>query len=109
MKTRQFVLAALLLGMVSSAAYADLHDVKENIKHDSKEAATKTGHAARDFGHDVAHVSREGWEGTKRVSREGWEGTKRVSREGWDSTKRATKRVFHKDEGSSRETPKTEA
>lgn len=96
---RQCALAALLLGTMSSVAYADLHEVKEDIKHDSKEAAAKTGQAARNFGHDVAHVSREGWEGTKRVSREGWEGTKR-----------ATKRVFHKeDAGSSRTAPRNQA
>lgn len=97
MKTRQFVLTALLLGMMSSAAYADLHTVKEDIKHDSKEAAAKTGHAARDFGHATANAARSVGHGIAHVSREGWEGTKR-----------ATKRVFHKDEGSSRETSRTE-
>jgi hypothetical protein len=89
MKTRQFILTALLLGMVSSAAYADLHEVKENIKHDSKEAATATGHAARDFGHATAHAA-------KTVGHD----IAHVSREGWEATKRTTKRVFHKDDSS---------
>ncbi|QBR03323.1 hypothetical protein [Paraburkholderia pallida] len=93
---RQFVLAALLLGTMSSAAYADLHEVKEDIKRDSKEAAAKTGHAARDFGHATAHAA-------KTVGH----GIANASREGWDATKRTTKRVFHKDE-SSRESGKTE-
>lgn len=97
MKTRQFVLAALLLGVMSSAAHADLHEVKEDIKHDSKEAAVKTGHAARDFGHATANAARSVGHGIAHVSREGWEGTKR-----------ATKRVFHKDE-SSEQARKTEA
>jgi len=44
MKAKRFILAALVLGMASTMAHADLHEVKENIKHDSKEAATKTGH-----------------------------------------------------------------
>jgi hypothetical protein len=97
MKTRQFILTALLLGMVSSAAYADLHDVKENIKHDSKEAAHATGNAAREFGHATAHAA-------KTVGH----GIAHASREGWDATKRTTKRVFHKDE-SSEASHKTEA
>ncbi|WP_322092963.1 hypothetical protein [Paraburkholderia bannensis] len=77
-----YVLAALLLGLASSAAHADLHEVKENIKHDSKEAAHKTGEAARDFGHATANAARTVGHGIAHTSREGWE---------------ATKRVFHKD------------
>ncbi len=87
-------LAALLLGFafVSPAAHADLHEVKENIKHDSKEAAHKTGEAARDFGHATAHAAKTVGHGIAHASREGWE-----------ATKRTTKRVFHKD-GSREET-----
>ncbi|WP_321842630.1 hypothetical protein [Paraburkholderia bannensis] len=81
-----FVLAALLLGLASSAAHADMHEVKENIKHDSKEAAHKTGEAARDFGHATANAARTVGHGIAHTSREGWE-----------ATKRTTKRVFHKD------------
>jgi hypothetical protein len=80
------VFAALLLGVASSAAHADLHEVKEDIKHDSKTAAHKTGEAARDFGHATAHAA-------KTVGH----GIAHASREGWDATKRTTKRVFHKD------------
>ncbi len=80
-------LSALLLGFASSAAYADLHEVKEDIKHDSKEAAHKTGEAARDFGHATANAARTVGHGIAHTSREGYE-----------ATKRATKRVFHKDD-----------
>jgi hypothetical protein len=86
-KAKRFILAALVLGMASSMAHADVHEVKENIKHDSKEAAVKTGHAARDFGHATANAARTVGHGIAHVSREGW-----------DATKRATKRVFHKDD-----------
>jgi hypothetical protein len=86
-QAKRFILAALVLGMASSMAHADLHEVKENIKHDSKEAAVKTGHAARDFGHATANAARTVGHGIAHVSREGW-----------DATKRTTKRVFHKDD-----------
>ncbi|HTR05064.1 MAG TPA: hypothetical protein VMJ11_00020 [Paraburkholderia sp.] len=89
MKGKRFILAALVLGMASSMAHADLHEVKENIKRDSKEAAVKTGHAARDFGHATASAAKAVGHGIAHVSREGYE-----------ATKRATKRVFHKDEKS---------
>jgi hypothetical protein len=96
MKNRSIVFAALLLGLVSSAAHADLHEVKEDIKHDSKEAAHKTGEAARGFGHATASAA-------KSVGH----GIAHASREGWDATKRTTKRVFHKDE--SRDDAKVES
>lgn len=86
MKSRRYILAALVLGMASTMAHADVHEVKEDIKHDSKEAATKTGHAARDFGHATANAARTVGHGIAHASREGYE-----------ATKRATKRVFHKD------------
>ncbi len=97
MKNRPFILAALLLGLVSTAAHADLHEVKEDIKHDSKEAAHKTGEAARDFGHATANAARTVGHGIAHTSREGWE-----------ATKRTTKRVFHKD-GSKEETRRDDA
>lgn len=87
MKGKRFMVAALVLGMASSMAHADLHEVKEDVKRDSKEAAVKTGHAARDFGHATANAARAVGHGIAHVSREGY-----------DATKRATKRVFHKDE-----------
>jgi hypothetical protein len=86
MKGKRFILAALVLGMTSTMAHADLHEVKEDIKRDSKEAAVKTGHAARDFGHATAHAAKAVGHGIAHASREGYE-----------ATKRATKRVFHKD------------
>ncbi|WP_321896230.1 hypothetical protein [Paraburkholderia heleia] len=86
MKSKRFILAALVLGVASTMAHADVHEVKENIKHDSKEAAAKTGHAAREFGHATANAAKTVGHGIAHVSREGYE-----------ATKRATKRVFHKD------------
>ncbi|SDC50665.1 hypothetical protein [Paraburkholderia lycopersici] len=97
MKAKRFMLAALVLGVASTMARADLHEVKENIKHDSKEAAAKTGHAARDFGHATASAAKAVGHGIAHASREGYE-----------ATKRATKRVFHKD-GSNEKAQKGEA
>ena len=92
MKTCQWLLTAMLLGTLNSAAHADLHEIKEDIKHDSKEAATKTGHAARDFGHATANAARTIGHGIAHVSREGY-----------DATKRTAKRVFHKDGSDAKE------
>lgn len=58
MKSRQFILALLLLAVVSPAAHADLSEVKQDIKRDSKEAAHKTGEAARGFGHATASAAK---------------------------------------------------
>lgn len=91
MKTYRFIVMALLLGMVSSVAHADLHEAKETIKHDAKSAATATGHAARDFGHATASAAKSIGHGIAHASREGYE-----------ATKRATKRVFHKDDSDER-------
>jgi hypothetical protein len=90
-KAHRFIVAALLLGMISSVAHADLHEAKEDIKHDAKSAATATGHAARDFGHATANAARSVGHGIAHASREGYE-----------ATKRATKRVFHKDDSDDR-------
>jgi hypothetical protein len=86
-KNSRFLVVALLLGLISSVAHADLHDAKEDVKHDAKSAATATGHAARDFGHATANAARSIGHGIAHASREGYE-----------ATKRATKRVFHKDD-----------
>jgi hypothetical protein len=87
MKKRQFALAAIVLATLSPLAHADLHETKETIKRDTKEAATKTGHAARDFGHATATAAKTVGHGIAHVSREGYE-----------ATKRTTKRIFHKDD-----------
>lgn len=85
MKSRQFILALLLLAVVSPAAHADLSEVKQDIKRDSKEAAHKTGEAARGFGHATASAAKTVGHGIAHASREGWE-----------ATNRTTKHVFHK-------------
>lgn len=85
MKSRQFILALLLLAVVSPAAHADLSEVKQDIKRDSKEAAHKTGEAARGFGHATASAAKTVGHGIAHASREGRE-----------ATKRTTKHVFHK-------------
>ncbi|AZQ52289.1 hypothetical protein [Burkholderia cenocepacia] len=84
-KVRQFIGAALVLALLSPLAHADMSEVKQDIKRDSKEAAHKTGEAARSFGHATASAA-------KAVGH----GVAHASREGWDATKRTTKRVFHK-------------
>lgn len=90
-KVRQFIGIALVLALISPIAQADLSAVKQDIKRDSKEAAHKTGEAARSFGHATASAA-------KAVGH----GVAHASREGWDATKRTTKRIFHKrDPGAS--------
>ncbi|MEQ0772619.1 hypothetical protein ABLT15_09990 [Paraburkholderia tropica] len=98
MKTHRILLAALAFGLASSAAFADVHEVKEDIKHDTKSAAKTTGHAARDFGHATASAAKTVGHGIAHGTREGWDATKHATHEGWDATKRTTKRVFHKDD-----------
>ncbi|KVN25683.1 hypothetical protein WJ63_00130 [Burkholderia pyrrocinia] len=97
MKGRQFICTTLVLALISPIAHADLSEVKQDIKRDSKEAAHKTGEAARGFGHATASAAKAVGHGVAHASREGWDATKHASREGWDATKRTTKRVFHKD------------
>ncbi|KWC43330.1 hypothetical protein [Burkholderia ubonensis] len=97
MKGRQFIFAALVFATVCPAAHADLSEVKQDIKRDSKEAAHKTGEAARSFGHATASAAKAVGHGVAHASREGWDATKHATREGWDATKRTTQRVFHKD------------
>ncbi|MCA8090685.1 hypothetical protein LGM65_07220 [Burkholderia anthina] len=85
MKARQFISTALVLALISPIAHADMSEVKQDIKRDSKEAAHKTGEVARGFGHATASAA-------KTVGH----GIAHASREGWDATKRTTKRIFHK-------------
>ncbi|AOK05367.1 hypothetical protein LGM90_23305 [Burkholderia sp. AU28942] len=90
MKARQFIRTAFVLALISPIAHADMSDmseVKQDIKRDSKEAAHKTGEAARSFGHATASAA-------KAVGH----GIAHASREGWDATKRTTKRIFHKND-----------
>ncbi len=84
-KARQFISTALVLALISPIAHADMSEVKQDIKRDSKEAAHKTGEVARGFGHATASAA-------KTVGH----GIAHASREGWDATKRTTKRIFHK-------------
>ena len=86
-KARQLIYTAIVLALISPIAHADMSEVKQDIKRDSKEAAHKTGDAARSFGHATASAA-------KTVGH----GIAHVSREGWDATKRTTKRFFHKND-----------
>lgn len=86
-KARQFIYTAFVLALISPIAHADMSEVKQDIKRDSKEAAHKTGEAARSFGHATASAA-------KTVGH----GIAHASREGWDATKRTTKRIFHKND-----------
>ena len=87
MKARQFICTAFVLALLSPIAHADMSEVKQDIKRDSKEAAHKTGEAARGFGHATASAA-------KTVGH----GIAHASREGWNATKRTTKRIFHKND-----------
>jgi len=86
-KARQFICTAFVLALISPIAHADMSEVKQDIKRDSKEAAHKTGEAARSFGHATASAA-------KTVGH----GVAHASREGWNATKRTTKRIFHKND-----------
>ncbi|KVH64928.1 hypothetical protein WS89_03525 [Burkholderia sp. MSMB1072] len=86
-KVRQFIGAALVSALLSPLAHADMSEVKQDIKRDSKEAAHKTGDAARSFGHATASAAKAVGHGVAHASREGWE-----------ATKRTTKRIFHKND-----------
>ena len=76
MKSRKFLLAALVLAALSQAAHADLAQVGHDIKTTTKSAAHKTGHvareaghatarAARTVGHDIANTARRGYRSVK--------------------------------------------
>ncbi|KVU06734.1 hypothetical protein WK62_10535 [Burkholderia ubonensis] len=93
MKGRQFIFAALVFATVCPAAHADLSEVKQDIKRDSKEAAHKTGEAA----HKTGEAARSFGHATASAAKAVGHGVAHASREGWDATKRTTKRVFHKD------------
>lgn len=95
MKARQFICTAFVVALISPIAHADMSEVKQDIKRDSKAAAHKTGEAARSFGHATASAA-------KTVGH----GIAHASREGWDATKRTTKRIFHKN-GSSESSEKS--
>ena len=86
-KVRQFIGATLVLSLLGPLAHADMSEVKQDIKRDSKEAAHKTGEAARSFGHATASAAKAVGHGVAHASREGWE-----------ATKRTTKRIFHKND-----------
>ncbi|HEB3531033.1 TPA: hypothetical protein RZC51_002540 [Burkholderia cenocepacia] len=86
-KVRQFIGATLVLALLGPLAHADMSEVKQDIKRDSKEAAHKTGDAARSFGHATASAAKAIGHGVAHASREGWE-----------ATKRTTKRIFHKND-----------
>lgn len=77
MKVRQFIGTALVLALISPIAHADMSEVKQDIKRDSKEAAHKTGEAARSFGHATASAAKAVGHGVAHASREGWDATKR--------------------------------
>jgi hypothetical protein len=57
-KSRLLLPAALMIALLSPAAHADLSEMKQDIKQGTKDAAKKTGHAARDAGHATANGAR---------------------------------------------------
>ncbi len=85
MNVRQFIGAALVLTLLGPLAHADMSEMKQDIKRDSKNAAHETGDAARRFGHASASAAKAVGHGVAHASREGWE-----------ATRRTTQRIFHK-------------
>jgi hypothetical protein len=77
-KSRKFLLAALILAVLSPMAEADLAETTHDVKQATVNAARKTGQAAREaghataraaktVGHDVANTARNGYQATKRA------------------------------------------
>ena len=58
MKRSLFLFAALAFALASPFAHADLSETKQGIKQGTKDAAKKTGHAAREVGHATANGAR---------------------------------------------------
>ncbi len=67
-KSRPFLFAVLMLALLSPAAHADLSEMKQDIKQGSKDAAKKTGHAAKEFGHATANAARTVGHGVKNAA-----------------------------------------
>jgi hypothetical protein len=57
-KSCLFLFATLALALASPFAHADQSEPKQGIKQDTKDAAKKTGQAARDVGHATANGAR---------------------------------------------------
>lgn len=57
-KRHLFLFAALTLALASPFAHADQSGTKQGIKQGTKDAAKKTGHAARDVGHATTNGAR---------------------------------------------------
>lgn len=81
MKSHLLLLAMLSLALASPFAHADQSDTKQSIKQGTKDAARKTGHAARTVGHATANGARKVGHGF---------------RDGAHATKCGVKHVFNK-------------
>jgi len=91
-KSRLFLFATLTLALASPFAHADQSDTKQGIKQGTKDAATKTGHAARDVGHATANGAREVGHATANGARAVGHGF----RDAAHATKCGVKHVFNK-------------
>jgi len=91
-KNRLFLFATLTLALASPFAHADQSDTKQGIKQGTKDAATKTGHAARDVGHATANGAREVGHATANGARAVGHGF----RDAAHATKCGVKHVFNK-------------
>jgi hypothetical protein len=58
-KSRLFLFATLALALASPFAHADQSQTKQDIKQGTKNAAKKTGQAAREVGHATADGARK--------------------------------------------------
>jgi hypothetical protein len=92
-KSRLLLFATLTLALAGPFAYADQSGTKQGgIKQDTKDAATKTGHAARDVGHATANGAREVGHATANGARAVGHGF----RDAAHATKCGVKHVFNK-------------
>jgi hypothetical protein len=76
LKTRKLLLAALVLGVIHSVAYADVSEGAHEFKEDVKEAGTKIGHGARDAAHATADASKKVGHAVANTARNGYHATK---------------------------------
>ena len=84
-KGRLLLIPALMLALLTPVAHADLSETKENVKQDTKEAARKTGHAAKDDGQAKANAARAVGHGVKNAAHATKCGVKHVFKKPCDS------------------------
>ncbi|MCO5397182.1 hypothetical protein NG900_03100 [Ralstonia sp. 21MJYT02-11] len=95
-KSRLFLSATLMLALLSPVAHADLTEMKQDIKQGTKDAAKKTGHAARDGTKAVGHATRDGAKAVGHATANGARTVGHGFRDAAHATKCGVKHVFNK-------------